>query len=122
MHDIDYLKDKNIKSFAKAVMVDHHANENIFGKLIGKLKKDYHSLKKSDLFFLSYRKEMYHFHVIISHFDNVSAELTPVEYKIFKNANQLKKYIKNIQEHMGEPSHSFERRTFDMPEIFNNLE
>lgn len=122
MVDIDDLMNENITSFSKVIMVDHYANENIFGKLIGKLKKDYLSLKKSDLFYLTYRKEMYHFHVTISHFDDVSTHLTPVEYKIFKNANQLKTYIKNIQEHMGEPSHSFERRTSNMPEIFNNPE
>ena len=122
MLDMDDLLNENIPVFSKAMMVDHYANENIFGKLIGKLKEDYQSLKKSDLFYLTYRKEMFHYQVTISHFDDVHGELTPVEYKIFKNADQLKTYIRNIQEHMGEPSHSFESRPSDMIKIFDDNE
>ena len=118
---MDDLLNENIPAFSKAMMVDHYVNENVFGKLMGKLKEDYQSLKKSDLFYLAYRKEMFHYQVTISHYD-AHGELTPVEYKIFKTADQLKMYVRNIQEHMGEPSHSFESRPSDMIKIFDDNE
>lgn len=119
MLDMDDILNENIPMVHRAMMVDHYANDFIFGKLIGKLKEEFKGFTKSDLIYITYRKEMYNYHVMVSYFDEVRVKMTSIEYRIFDNANEMKEYIGSVQAHIDDKSCHIERRTSDIPEMFD---
>jgi len=82
--DLNDLFNENIPLYHRTMISDCSSNEYIFGKLIGKLKENFKDYQQSEIIYITYRKEMFNYLVMIYHFDDVEITLTPIEIKVFK--------------------------------------
>jgi hypothetical protein len=118
--DFEYIMDSHTPMYYKAMMLCQYADGIIFGKLIGRMKDDYQGLRKSDIIFINYRKELFNYQVTVSKFIDDYCELTSIDYKAFKEVDQLIKFVRSIQKHMCEEQYILENRVFGAPEIFKS--
>jgi len=92
----------NFPLYYQALMVSDYVDGSIKGKLIGRMKDDYIGIKKQDLIYIAYRKELFNYLVSVFKFDEFYGELTPIELKTFKDVNELIDYVRSIQSHVSE--------------------
>ena len=118
--DIEYIMNSHTPQYYKAMMLCHYADDTIFGKLIGIMKEDYHGLRKSDIVFINYRKELFNYQITVSKFNEDYCELTAIDYKAFKEVDQLNDFVRSFQKHMCEEQYILENRVFGAPEIFKS--
>lgn len=117
--DLNDLFNENIPLYHRTMISDCSSNEYIFGKLIGKLKENFKDYQQSEIIYITYRKEMFNYLVMIYHFDDVGITLTPIEIKVFKAWDQMKDYIRSIQVHIDDNSYQIERKHAGVSDAFN---
>lgn len=120
MIDIDNLMNGNFPMYYKALLISDYADETTNGKLIGRLKVDFISIKNHGLIYITYRKELFNFIVNVFKFDDHHIELTPIESRTFKDINDVTKYVRSIQTHMSKEVYIHETHLIEMPEVFDN--
>ena len=119
MIDENNLLNEKIPLYHRAMMSDHYSNEFIFGKLIGRLKENYKNFHKSEILYITYRKEMFNYLVTVSHFDERKIVLTPIEYNTFKDWEQMKDYVRSIQVFIDGNSYQMERKPTEHSDVFD---
>lgn len=117
--DMNDLLNENIPLYQRAMVTDCYSNDYILGKLIGKLKENFKEYKKSEIIYITYRKEMFNYLVTMFHFDDVKIKLTPIEIKGFKSWNQMKDYVRSIQAHIDDSSYQMERKQAEVSDAFD---
>ncbi|MFA6375332.1 MAG: hypothetical protein WCY04_03800 [Bacilli bacterium] len=120
MIDIDSLMNGNLPTYYKAMLISDYTHETTNGKLIGRLKEDFKSMKNHELIYITYRKELFNFIVNVLKFDDYHVELTPIESRTFKDINDVTKYVRSIQTHMSREVYIHETHPVKMPEVFDN--
>ena len=120
MIDIGNLMNENLPTYYKALLISGYADETTNGKLIGRLKEDFNSIKNHELIYITYRKELFNFVVNVFKFDDHHVELTPIESRTFKDINDATKYVRSIQTHMSKEVYIHETHPIEIPEVFYN--
>lgn len=120
MIDIDNLMNGNFPTYYKALLISDYTDETTNGKLIGRLKEDFKSMKNHELIYITYRKELFNFIVNVLKFDDYHVELTPIESRTFKDINDVTKYVRSIQIHLSKEVYIHEIHPIEMPEVFDN--
>jgi hypothetical protein len=118
--DFEYVMGSKTPMYYKAMMLCQYADGEIFGKLIGKMKEDYQGLRKSDIVFISYRKELFNYQVTVSKFNDDYCKLIPIDYKTFKEVDQLIEFVRSFRGHIHEEQFILENRILGTPEIFKS--
>lgn len=120
MIEIDNLMNGNFPTNYKALLISDYADETTNGKLIGRLKEDFKSMKNHELIYITYRKALFNFIVNVFKFDDHHVELTPIESRAFKDINDVTNYVRSIQTHMSNEVYIHETHPIEMPEVFDN--
>ena len=117
---LDNLMNGNFPTYYKALLISEYEDEITNGKLIGRLKEDFKSMKSHELIYITYRKELFNFIVNVFKFNEHYVELTPIESRTFKDINDVTKYVRSIHSHMSKEVYIHETHPIEMPEVFDN--
>ena len=84
-----------------------------------KLKENSKDYQQSEIIYITYRKELFNYFVMIFHFDDVEIILTSIKIKVFKAWDQMKDYVRSIQVHIYDNSYQIERKLAGVLDAFD---